>query len=395
MDLHQIWHCPRPELAKSYLRLLGSGLVVSTTIFAPRRTGKTVFLRQDLTPAALKAGYAVAYADLWQTRHSPGVALIRALEEALQPKTMGQRVMSRLSTPIHKLKAGGSAAGVAAELELELGDPRKTATEMALRLDELVAEAVTKKPLLLLVDEAQELARNAANELVAAALRTTITRHRDRLRVVFTGSSRSRLAHVFLDADAPLYSVGATVQDFPLLGRELPEFVAQKFETASGRRIDVAEAWAEFQAFDHRPEPFLQAIVAMLMDPTLSLEKACARERADARRRDNHAAVWGTLEALPRQLALLVLAQPDAAPFSKATLATLAAAVGTAGLGASSVQHALKVLADRNIVVKTARGQFVFDDPAFERWLRAESARAKAPPPAPASAPAPKRRVKP
>jgi hypothetical protein len=387
MELHRIWHCPRPELAQSYLRLLGSGLVVSTTIFAPRRTGKTVFLRQDLTPAALKAGYAVAYADLWQTRHSPGVALIRALEDALQPATVGQRVMSRLKTPVHKLKAGGSAAGMAAEIELELADPRRNATEMALRLDELVAQAVAKKPLLLLVDEAQELARNAANELVAAALRTTITRHRDRLRVVFTGSSRSRLAHVFLDADAPLYSVGATVQDFPLLGRELPEFVAGKFEAASGRRLDVAEAWVEFQAFDHRPEPFLQAIVAMLMDPALTLATACARERAEAERRDNHAAAWAQLDGLQRQLALRVLADPDAAPFSKATLAALAQALGTASLGASSVQHALKVLADRNIVVKTARGQFVFDDPAFERWLRAESARA-APPPA-------RRRLKP
>jgi hypothetical protein len=391
MELHRIWHCPRPDLAKSYLRLLGSGLVVSTTIFAPRRTGKTVFLRQDLTPAALKAGYAVAYADLWQTRDNPGVALIRSLEEALSPKTVGQRVMSRLKTPVNKLKAGGSVAGAGAEIELELADPRKNATEMALRLDELVAEAVANKPLLLLVDEAQELARNAANELVAAALRSTITRHRDRLRVVFTGSSRSRLAHVFLDADAPLYSVGATVQDFPLLGRELPEFVAEKFEAASGRRLDVAEAWAEFQAFDHRPEPFLQAIVAMLMDPLSTLARACAHERAEAERRDDHAATWARLDALQRQLALRVLAQPVAAPFSKAALAALAKALGEPSLGASSVQHALRVLADRNIVVKTARGQFVFDDPGFERWLRTESSRAT-----PATAPpTTQRRLKP
>lgn len=81
MKLNRIWHCHRAKLAGSYLALLGSGLVVSTSIFAPRRTGKTVFLRQDLTPAAVSASCHVAYADLWQTRLNPGMALIRALEE--------------------------------------------------------------------------------------------------------------------------------------------------------------------------------------------------------------------------------------------------------------------------------------------------------------------------
>lgn len=73
MELNQIWHCPRPALAKRYLALLQAGPVVSTTIFAPRRTGKTVFLRKDLTPAADAAGFTVAYVDLWQTRLNPGI----------------------------------------------------------------------------------------------------------------------------------------------------------------------------------------------------------------------------------------------------------------------------------------------------------------------------------
>src|SRR5579864_4212971 len=143
MRLNQIWHCPRPELALSYLTLLQAGPVVSTTIFAPRRTGKTVFLRQDLTPAAQKAGFRVAYADLWQTR---------------------------IKRPVRKVTAKGGIAGVKGEVE---------ATELALRIEELIGLLVAKQPLLLLVDEAQELARTRENELIAAALRTALTKHRD------------------------------------------------------------------------------------------------------------------------------------------------------------------------------------------------------------------------
>lgn len=370
MELHRIWHCPRPELARAYLRLLASGLAVSTTIFAPRRTGKTVFLTQDLGPGAAAAGYTVAYADLWQTRTNPGVALIRALEEALQPKTAGQRMLRRLKTPVRKLKAGGSVSGIAAEFELEFADPRKHATEMALRLDELVAQLAARKPVLLLIDEAQELARTADNELMATALRTAMTKHRDRLRVVFTGSSRSRLSHVFSDADAPLYSVGSSVQDFPLLGRELVEFAATKFEAASGRTIDVAQAWREFQGFDQRPEPFLQAVVAMLMDPTLGMAQACKREREAAARKENYAAQWSALDPLQQQLVMLALHEPAMSPFAKATLGPLARAVGMKTLTPSRLQHAFKVLAERSILVKTARGVYAFDDPTFERWLR-------------------------
>lgn len=370
MKLNQIWHCPRPKLAASYLAVLGSGLVVSTSIFAPRRTGKTVFLRQDLTPAALAAGYGVAYADLWQTRLNPGVALVRALEEALEPRTAAGRALGRLNQPVRKLKAQAGVGGVKAELELELAGARKEATDMALRIEELVARLVSKKPLLLLVDEAQELARTRDNELMATALRTAMTKQRDRIRVVFTGSSRSQLAHVFSNADAPLYAVGATIQDFPLLGRELVEFVADKFSRASGRTLDVAQGWIEFRAFAQQPEPFLSAIVAMLMDPSLSLASACAAERAEQDREENHEGTWVALDPLQRHLVLRVAEDPLLKPFSKATLASAAQSLGLKSLEATNVQYALRSLAARNIISKSPRGVFTFDNTPFERWVR-------------------------
>jgi hypothetical protein len=370
MKLNQIWHCARPQLAKRYLSLLQAGPVVSTTIFAPRRTGKTVFLRKDLTPMAEAAGFTVAYVDLWQTRLNPGIAIVRGLEEALTPKTLAQKSLHKLQEPVKKVKASGGAGEFKGAIEVEMGDAKKEATELALRIEELVVKLVSKRRLLLLVDEAQELARNKDNELIAMALRTAITKYRDNLRVVFTGSSRTQLAHVFSNSNAPLFSVGATVQEFPRLGRELVEFVAEKFQTASDRTFDVAAGWAAFREFHQQPEPFLSAVVAMLMDPSLTLKRAVAIEKAQQDKEENHEGTWASLDAMQRQLLLLFVNDPQAKPFGKTARARLAKALGVPSLAPTDVQYSLNSLKAKTIISKAPAGVHTFESAAFERWVR-------------------------
>lgn len=255
-------------------------------------------------------------------------------------------------------------------IEVELGDAKKEATELALRIEELVVKLVSKKKLLLLVDEAQELARNKENELMAMALRTAITKNSDKLRVVFTGSSRTQLANVFSNSTAPLFSVGAAVQEFPLLGRELVEFVAKKFQAASGRTLDVTAGWTAFQEFHQQPEPFLSVVVAMLMDPSLTLDRAVATEKAEQDKEENHEGTWASLDAMQRQLLLLFVDDPHAKPFGKAALAKLAKALGVPSLAPSDVQYSLNNLKSKAIISKAPGGVHTFESAAFERWVR-------------------------
>jgi len=370
MQLNQIWHYPRPQLAKRYLDLLGAGPVSSTSIFAPRRTGKTVFLRQDLTPAAIKRGYRVAYADLWQTRLSPGTALVRGLEEALEPKNLKEKLIRTAKSPVKKIKAKGELAGVKGELEVELNGAKKESIEIALRIEELITQLCAKGPLLLLIDEAQELARSAEAELVATALRTALTKFRDQVRVVFTGSSRTQLAHVFSNAKAPLYSVGASIQDFPLLDRGLVKFVADKFYAATRRRLSVDEAFVEFVKFKHQPEPFLGAVVAVMMNPGLSLASACELQHAEQNKAENHEGTWSEMDALQRSLVKLFAANPAEKPFGKATLAKLAKNLGIESLDATSVQFAMRKLGSNNLGAKNPQNIFVFESAPFEMWVK-------------------------
>jgi hypothetical protein len=371
MKLTELWHFPRPDLARAYLAALNSGVLASLTIFAPRRTGKTVFLRQDLTPAAQQAGYAVVYADLWQTRQTPGAALIHALESPHEPDTLAKKLKARLTPSVKSLKGKAEIAGTSVEGSIELNDDRKlAAANAALRVDEILGELTRRKPVLLLVDEAQSLGRSEEGEDVARALRTALTRYRNKLRVVFTGSSRTQLGHVFTDTRAPLYSAANPLQDFPLLDGAFVQFVASQFAAATARELDVEKANAAFEQFHRRPEPLLEVAITLMMQPHMPFEAAVALQLDKLAGAEGHETTWDVLSALERLLVREIAGNPAFKPFSRGTLAVFKERLGVGALGATQVQRALARLAGKNIVVKSPRDAYEFENENFGTWVR-------------------------
>lgn len=369
MNLIEIWHYHRPALAKIYLDTLNAGLVISTTIFAPRRAGKTSFLLKDLTPAAETAGYTVVYADLWQTKLSPGVSIVRALEHALEPKNAVESFVAKLHTPIKKLKATAEVAGAKFEGEVELGDVGKNIqTEIALQIDVLIETLCKKKPVLLLIDEAQELAKTKDHEAVATALRTAITKNQKRLRVVFTGSSRTQLAHVFSNSNAPLYSTGSAIAAFPQLNRDFVEYIAKRFEASTNRALPIAPAWQAFLAFKQQPEPFLVGIVDMVLNPLVSLEEAMKAVAEKLAHAENHEGMWAALDQTQKALARMLAQDFSLKPFSKAVVLKLQSIIGIESLEVTHVQRAMSKLS--KVVVKSPRDTYEFENEAFAQWIR-------------------------
>lgn len=95
------WHFPRPDLAQAYLQGFDLGLTSARGLFARRRMGKSEFLKHDLLPAALRAGYQAAYTNLWDDNEHPGQALATAIVQAVQRKGMA-KFWDHLNTPIRK-----------------------------------------------------------------------------------------------------------------------------------------------------------------------------------------------------------------------------------------------------------------------------------------------------
>lgn len=54
-----------------------------------------------------------------------------------------------------------------------------------------------------------------------------------------TGSSRTQLSHVFSNsnANAPLYSAGYAIREFPLLRSEFIDYLVQRFHASTGRTL--------------------------------------------------------------------------------------------------------------------------------------------------------------
>lgn len=144
----------------------------ATTLFAPRRKGKTQFLLRDLAPMAESQGFVVAYADLWSNKEDPERVICAALAKALHETSLLTRIETWWARPKRSLKGvkvglGMDSASAEAELN-EAGIPSIHELFERFRM-------AGKGKALLIVDEVQHLATRPAFENFTAMLRSLLT----------------------------------------------------------------------------------------------------------------------------------------------------------------------------------------------------------------------------
>jgi hypothetical protein len=200
------WHYSRPQLAEAYLGAFDLKLSSARGLFARRRMGKTEFLLRDLLPAAQERGYLVAYTNLWDNRAAPDAALVTALLDALAPHGM-KALLAGLRRPVRKLKAGAKiAGGMEGSIEAELGAADNAADNKPSPLGDLLKRLdAQNQPLLLVIDEAQVLAR-AHHSDFAHALRAALDVRKGHIKLIFAGSSETTLRTMFARASEPFYN---------------------------------------------------------------------------------------------------------------------------------------------------------------------------------------------
>ena len=84
----------------------------------------------------------------------------------------------------------------------------------------------------------------------------------------------------------------------------------------------------------------MNAVVALMVDPSTTLAKACEVEHTDQDKVENHEGAWSSLDAVQKQLVKLLADDATAKPFSK------------------------------SVLTKSPRGNYVFESDAFERWVK-------------------------
>lgn len=364
----------RPDLARSTAdSLLGQSLFGHQSglfLAAPRRTGKSTFLRHDLIPELERRDVLTVYVDLWKNRDANPASLISdAIATALADADTRASAKARRAG-LKKLKLG--------PVTLDLGNIGKpdgiTISDALQALMEASGKSVA-----LIVDEAQHALSSPAGETTMFALKAARDQLSSgdtgqRLALVFTGSHRDKLAALVLNRQAPFY--GAAITDFPLLGKgyatELTTWTNERLSV--GHHFDPAEVDRAFEIVARRPE-LLQAamrdVVMPLGDQRISLLEAAGRQQT--RLTEEYESRLAGLSAVETAV-LLQLAKDgrDFSPYAAASLDAYAAATGKT-VSVSKAQRALETLRENGLVWRAGTGAYALEEQEMADWLLNDS----------------------
>jgi hypothetical protein len=362
------------DLAGESFADYSSGLFLA----APRRTGKSTFLENDLAPECAARGWLPVYVDLWINREvDPAELIAGAIGRALSEFESTARKAAK--------KAGIDKINLLRTLSWDFSKPQLPAgTTLAKALE--VLHEVSGQMVVLIVDEAQhalnsESGLNAMFALKAARDQLNRGNRPDGLRLVFTGSSRDKLANLVLKSKQPFY--GAHITAFPLLGRDFVEFVTGVWNTrlAATNQFNADDLEYAFGLVGRRPE----MLNALLTEVSVGLGEASNLAELLRTGALNHqAGVWSDYESAyndlsPLQKAVLevmaerVISKQPFTPFSEQTFNDVNRKLELAGSDANAstpnVQKALDVLREKELVWKASRGEYALEDSSMADWL--------------------------
>ncbi len=366
--LYQSWYFQRPALAQRILTLLLDGPGDPVALVGARRIGKTSHLLFEVMPAARNKGLLPVYIDVFQHRADPLAAINYALQESIDdvevPRTKTGR---RLGTVVKRIGAASFSLDLGAE------PARRRPADPLLLVDWLLKALVraAKKPVLLIVDEVQELATVANGENIVSALRSAITRNRDSVRVIFTGSSQEKLLALFARSRAALYE-GASTMPFPHLGGDFIAFVAQRCRERFRKRVAVDELAAAFARLHRQPRALIDLVLVYAAGDRESLLAVLdARVQAQLTGAD-YRAQWAALTPLQQRVCVRIVRGDDVT--SSAARREYAQGTDKPEIAPGTVSDALRTLVESHVLNKPSgtRGDYRIDDPLFAEWLRRE-----------------------
>lgn len=352
------WHYARPELAQKYLKLFALGLVSARCLFARRRMGKTEFLEKDFVPAAKKEGYVTAYINLWNLQTNAATAIVSLLD-----KTISKRRFEKI-----KIKVSGKISSfIEGSIEAELQSLSQRAACLAL-MDVMEKFDKTKSTLMFIIDEAQVLAY-AENSDFTHALRASLDIRKDRIKVLFAGSSETTLLRMFGIPSEPFYH-WAPLEPFSLLGAEFVAAMVERVNIFCKFELSLDDALLAFSELKNTPEFFRRYIENYLNNPDLGSNAVLQETKSKVLNDDRFKKQWKLLQAADKVL-LTMIANSEKDLYGKSAIQKLGKALGIEdSVKVSMAQNALRRLSEKNIITKIDHGLYQFEDEAFGEWVK-------------------------
>lgn len=341
---------------------------------APRRTGKSTFIREDLIPVISEIhGSHVVYADLWEDRGAdPGRVIVAAVRAELM-KFDGLLMKAAKGVGLNKIKVGGL------EMSLDnIGAGQGETLTKALS----VLSAAANKPITLIIDEAQHTQISEDGRQAMYALKAA----RDAMnassgpgfRLLATGSNSDTLASLVEDKNQAFYQ--APMMELPTLDRDYLLWFRnrQKFEPKPS--LEAMEAG--FSACNYRPEPLRAVFKQLLLKTNMGAENIDAVflktvDQSLARAKEHFLQQMRALNPLDAAV-FKVMARDGKAysPYAKGSLLDYRAHVlNDTGevpneVNQSAVQQSLERLRGDKFVWRAGRGTYLIEDPQHTVWMK-------------------------
>lgn len=249
------WHYARRQVAESYLKTLSSGVMLSTTVYAPPQTGLTQFFINDVIPCAHGDRYVTAYVDLSDPKIPATAAMLMGLERVMAGSSVLQTGFNFLKGIFQSKDAGESKVGnylkKSAVIDTDYFLENKDA-HLAL-VDSYFKKILNYKSLLILVDHAHELGKDELNREFCSYFKNLISEHAHSIRPLYATSNMGSWSGVFENRRSALYSEGAFVHKLPALGKVFVRDVLGR----TGRQVSMEEATRCFEMAGFRPGIFV------------------------------------------------------------------------------------------------------------------------------------------
>ena len=346
---------PRARHAEHLINLLADGIVNTLTLFAPRRMGKTQFLLNDIRPAAEAQHIDVFYFSFMDTNSHPELRFQQSLLEFADNRSASSKLKKWLAS-IESIDILGTSIN------------RQQATEHISVSEIISVLAQGKQPVLLLLDEIQELARIDGTAPLIRSLRTGLDMNKTRVKTIFTGSSTNGLRQMFNDNKAPFFQFSHPI-DFPKMGQEFTDFLADIYRDRTGQDIDKPAFYRWFERLEYIPMHARTIVQDMIINPALSLEDAAALRLAHLYDDTDYSDTWRELKALDRQI-LKHLAHGEFSPYKQETREQLAREMGIDALSTSQMQAAMRRLERADLITRDAASQWAFNHPDLKGWIK-------------------------
>lgn len=368
-------HYPRPQLAIELADALTGKTPFSDApnglfLAEDRRTGKSQFLRLDLLPELQRRGLLALYVDLKVSAATPTQAVQQMLFEAVQSNS-GLVSKFAKSVGLEKITVPGM-------LTLDVSGIGKTEGLSLYQVLNVLHQA-TKKPIVLIIDEAQHALTHDEGEALMWALKSARDQMKTvegaNLMLVMSGSHTDKLTLLLNSRRAPFW--GSQVRSVPKLDDKFVESYAAKVrlhrpELGAIRTSVMVDA---FEHFGRRPQFFIDAVgrAASTSHDGQAFEAALVAQGKQRRGddRDRFTSIYLALSPIEQALLERILIEGKSfRPFDADALAFYAQRIGKPKVSAQVAQRAIDSLRnnDEELVWKSLRGDYSVYDQSLNDW---------------------------